>query len=133
MRRRWGSPSRPDRGARNPAGPGVWRTGRLAGQTAPDMPPSTAVAAPTAVARFTVPALCAAVLLAPAHATAPAPAPAPPPHLLVITLDTVRADRLGAYGHAAAATPRLDRLAREGALVERAQAVAPLTLPAHAS
>ena len=95
------------------------------------MLPSFAAAASTALARVTVPALCAVVLLAPAHASAPAPAP--PPHLLVITLDTVRADRLGAYGHAAAATPRLDRLAREGALVERAQAVAPLTLPAHAS
>jgi arylsulfatase A-like enzyme len=74
-------------------------------------------------------------VLAAAASTAPGPAAAPavPPHLVVVTLDTVRADRLGAYGHAAAATPRLDRLAREGALVERTQAVAPLTLPAHAS
>ncbi|MCU0253035.1 MAG: sulfatase-like hydrolase/transferase, partial [Acidobacteria bacterium] len=70
---------------------------------------------------------------APAPSAPAQPSPASPPNLLVITLDTVRADRIGAYGHATAATPRLDQLAREGARVERAQAVAPLTLPAHAS
>ncbi len=74
----------------------------------------------------------ATAALVPARAAAPPAAPLPP-NLVVVTLDTVRADRLGAYGNTAAATPRLDRLAREGALVERVQAVAPLTLPAHAS
>lgn len=54
-------------------------------------------------------------------------------HLLLVTFDTTRADRLGAYGHAAAATPVLDRLAAEGVLFERCFAVAPVTLPAHAS
>ena len=62
MQRPWGLPSHPERGARDPAGPGVWRTRRLAGQTAPEMLPSAAAAASTAVARVTVPALCAAVL-----------------------------------------------------------------------
>jgi choline-sulfatase len=56
-----------------------------------------------------------------------------PPNILLITLDTTRADRLGAYGYRAAATPRLDRLAREGVLFERAVAAAPITLPAHVS
>ena len=85
------------------------------------------------VLRLASAALCtAAAVLIPVWAAAPPAAP-PRPNLVVVTLDTVRADRLGAYGHATAATPRLDRLAREGALVERAQAVAPLTLPAHAS
>jgi arylsulfatase A-like enzyme/tetratricopeptide (TPR) repeat protein len=54
-------------------------------------------------------------------------------NLLLITLDTVRADRLGAYGYAAAETPALDRLAREGVRFESASAAAPLTLPSHAT
>ena len=56
-----------------------------------------------------------------------------PPNVLLITLDTTRADRLGAYGYAAARTPVLDRLAKDGVLFERAVAAAPTTLPAHAS
>jgi choline-sulfatase len=55
------------------------------------------------------------------------------PNILLITLDTTRADHLGAYGYRAAATPRLDRLAGDGVLFERAMAAAPITLPAHAS
>lgn len=54
-------------------------------------------------------------------------------NLVVITLDTTRADRLGAYGNANVETPAFDRLAREGVLFEQAVSVAPLTLPAHAS
>jgi arylsulfatase A-like enzyme/Flp pilus assembly protein TadD len=54
-------------------------------------------------------------------------------NLLLVTLDTVRADRLGCYGYAAAETPRLDRLAGEGLRFARASSPAPLTLPAHAS
>ena len=53
--------------------------------------------------------------------------------VLLITLDTTRADRIGAYGFADIETPHLDRLAAEGVLFEQAQAVAPLTLPAHSS
>src|SRR5262245_12285141 len=54
-------------------------------------------------------------------------------NLLLITLDTTRADRLGAYGWPASATPALDRIGRDGVLFDRAVAPAPLTLPAHAS
>ena len=54
-------------------------------------------------------------------------------NLLVITLDTTRADRLGTYGYAAAQTPTLDRLAREGVLFEQANTSAPITLPAHST
>jgi choline-sulfatase len=54
-------------------------------------------------------------------------------NVLVITLDTTRADRIGAYGFAGVQTPNLDRLAREGVLFEQATSVAPLTLPAHSS
>jgi choline-sulfatase len=54
-------------------------------------------------------------------------------NLLLVTLDTTRADRIHAYGFAAIETPNLDRLAREGVLFEEAVAPAPLTLPAHSS
>jgi choline-sulfatase len=54
-------------------------------------------------------------------------------NLLVITLDTTRADRLGAYGYADAGTPVLDRLAREGTIFRHATSSAPLTLPSHSS
>jgi len=53
--------------------------------------------------------------------------------VLLVTLDTVRADALGAYGREPSLTPNLDRLAAEGVLFEQAYSVAPLTLPAHAS
>jgi choline-sulfatase len=55
------------------------------------------------------------------------------PDVLLVTLDTTRADRLGCYGHAAAATPVLDGLASRGLLFEKAWSPAPLTLPSHAS
>jgi choline-sulfatase len=54
-------------------------------------------------------------------------------NLLLVTLDTTRADRIHAYGFDGIATPNLDRLAREGVLFEQAVAPAPLTLPAHSS
>lgn len=54
-------------------------------------------------------------------------------NVLLITLDTTRADRLGSYGYAGAKTPRLDALAGQGIRFARAYAPAPLTLPAHAT
>jgi arylsulfatase A-like enzyme/regulator of sirC expression with transglutaminase-like and TPR domain len=60
-------------------------------------------------------------------------APPAKPNVLLITLDTTRADRLGSYGDANAATPNLDRLAAAGVRFEQALASAPLTLPSHAS
>ena len=59
-------------------------------------------------------------------------APDPPLNLLVVTLDTTRADALGAYG-GRAITPSLDQLAADGVVFEQASTVAPLTLPAHSS
>jgi arylsulfatase A-like enzyme/predicted Zn-dependent protease len=53
--------------------------------------------------------------------------------LLLVSLDAVRADRLGCYGHAGARTPNLDALAARGLRFAQATTVAPLTLPAHAS
>src|SRR5262245_33348280 len=54
-------------------------------------------------------------------------------NLVVVTLDTTRADRIGAYGAKDVETPAFDRLATEGVLFEQAVSVAPLTLPAHSS
>ena len=41
--------------------------------------------------------------------------------VLLVSIDTLRADALGAYGNRSAATPWIDRLAREGVLFEREQ------------
>ncbi|PYR39930.1 MAG: hypothetical protein DMF95_34765 [Acidobacteria bacterium] len=54
-------------------------------------------------------------------------------NLLLITIDTLRADHVGAYGHSRARTRALDGLAKGGALFERAYAAAPITLPSHAT
>ena len=54
-------------------------------------------------------------------------------NVLLVTIDTLRADALGAYGSASGATPHLDELARRGVLFEQAHASAPNTLPSHAS
>ena len=54
-------------------------------------------------------------------------------NLLIVTLDTTRADRIGAYGAADVETPAFDSLAAGGVLFEQAVSVAPLTLPAHSS
>ncbi len=53
--------------------------------------------------------------------------------LLLVTLDTTRADRLGCYGNGAIRTPTFDRLAATGILFADTLAVAPTTLPSHAS
>lgn len=63
----------------------------------------------------------------------------PPPgaaagyNLLLVTLDTTRADHLGAYGDTRAETPNLDRLAAGGLVFTDAVTPVPLTLPAHAT
>jgi arylsulfatase A-like enzyme/tetratricopeptide (TPR) repeat protein len=54
-------------------------------------------------------------------------------NVLLITLDTTRADHLGCYGFGQAATPNLDRLAREGVRFARVYAPAPLTLASHST
>ena len=55
------------------------------------------------------------------------------PNVLLVTLDTTRADRLGCYGYAAARTPAIDALAEAGARFDAARSPVPLTLPSHAS
>lgn len=53
--------------------------------------------------------------------------------MVLVTLDTMRADRLGCYGNPDGLTPNLDRLAGRSTLFEQAAAAAPITLPSHAS
>ena len=55
------------------------------------------------------------------------------PDVLLISIDTLRADRLGSYGYAAAQTPAIDELAGRGLRFSQAATVTPLTLPAHTS
>jgi len=55
------------------------------------------------------------------------------PNVLFITLDTLRADHVSAYGYSRTTTPNLDRVARQGVLFENAFSNASWTLPSHAS
>ncbi|MDG1984382.1 MAG: sulfatase [Planctomycetota bacterium] len=61
------------------------------------------------------------------------PTKRPRPNVLLVVLDTLRADRLGCYGYERATSPRIDAIARDGVLFERAWSAAPWTLPSHAS
>jgi arylsulfatase A-like enzyme/Tfp pilus assembly protein PilF len=81
------------------------------------------------------PALGAAVLVFSgcARSGGPPPPPAAAEHVVLVTIDTLRADRLGCYGNKDVATPRLDAIAAAGALAEEASAHVPLTRPSHAS
>lgn len=58
---------------------------------------------------------------------------APRPDIVLITLDTTRADRLGCYGYGGETTPNLDRLAAEAVVYQRAYSTTSWTFPAHAS
>ena len=57
----------------------------------------------------------------------------PPPSLLLVSIDTLRADAVSAWGREIGTTPHLDALAAEGTRFANATGVTPLTLPAHAS
>ncbi len=59
--------------------------------------------------------------------------PANSPNVLMIVLDTVRADHLSLYGYERATTPVLERLAKQAIRFDEARATAPWTLPSHAS
>ncbi|HIL79748.1 MAG TPA: hypothetical protein EYG54_00635 [Myxococcales bacterium] len=64
----------------------------------------------------------------------PATHPEPPTRLIIlISIDTLRADHLGLYGYDRLTSPNLDLFALEGTVFEDASSVAPWTLPAHAS
>ncbi len=75
-------------------------------------------------------------MLAIGLAACSSPAPQPPPRpvdLLLVTVDTLRADALGSYGNRTAATPWIDKLAAGGVRFDRAHAQNVVTLPSHAN
>lgn len=88
-------------------GYGLWRS--VPGETSPTAADTVAAALPEA----------------------PALDPDRPPNILLVTLCSVRADHLAAWGYAAGATPHLDALARDGVVFERAWTAATYTLPSH--
>lgn len=57
----------------------------------------------------------------------------PRPNILIITVDTLRADRVGCYGYTGGTTPNVDALAKDGVVFERGVAQVPLTFPSHAA
>jgi len=82
-----------------------------------------------------LPTLLLVELVCFAHAAAVQAAPAKPlarPNVILITIDTLRADHLGCYGAQTVKTPTLDALAQDGIVFERAISQVPLTWPSHA-
>jgi arylsulfatase A-like enzyme/Flp pilus assembly protein TadD len=79
--------------------------------------------------------LCGALLTAGCEAGPPAPEKADeaPLDVVLITIDTLRADALGTYGQERPTSPTLDALAAEGVLFEQCTTSVPSTLPSHAS
>jgi arylsulfatase A-like enzyme len=89
-----------------------------------------------ALRRRSLGARSAAALLAAALAAAAAWRPAtsePRPNVILISIDTLRADHLGCYGYRRPTSPNIDEFARHAVLFEKAIAAAPSTLPSHAS
>lgn len=81
-------------------------------------------------------ALLLSLILAPACSPATDRAPevdASPPNVVLIVMDTVRADHLGSYGYKRATSPRVDAFSETATLYSRALSSAPWTVPSHAS
>jgi len=72
-------------------------------------------------------------ILATSHSQAPQPSPPAASSVVLITIDTLRADHVGCYGDRSAETPNLDAFARAGTRFTHAYTPVPITLPAHAS
>jgi arylsulfatase A-like enzyme len=73
------------------------------------------------------------VLLLPLLLAACSDGPGPATHIVLVTFDTTRADRLGCYGNESGLTPNLDRFASGATVFEQAVAQTPTTLPSHAT
>src|SRR5882762_3781305 len=92
------------------------------------------------LSRLWIAAVLASTMLAAvvARANPPTRKPVPPakaqprPNVILITIDTLRADHVGCYGAKNVKTPTLDGLARDGTVFERAISQVPLTWPSHA-
>ncbi|MFT7462043.1 MAG: choline-sulfatase [Pseudohongiellaceae bacterium] len=86
----------------------------------------------TALARRVALSLVALALLQCSPAPEPLPV-TPPPSVVVVSLDTLRADHLGCYGYHRDTSPNIDAFAKDGILFERAYAPMSTTLPSHIS
>jgi arylsulfatase A-like enzyme/Tfp pilus assembly protein PilF len=95
--------------------------------------PEVPRAAPRRRGRITVGASVAAIVAVFAAWWVLSPARSRGPNLILITIDTLRADHVGAYGAKSGATPTLDALALRGARFDQVQAAVPLTGPSHAT
>ncbi len=85
-----------------------------------------------ALVAFGAAAAALGIACAPSGAVRPVPSGAlRGANLILVTIDTVRADHVGAYGSMLGLTPTLDRLAGEGLRFERTYAHVPMTLPSH--
>lgn len=83
--------------------------------------------------RLLAPAIWAAVVGCNRVQVGEAPGSSPRSSVLLVTIDTLRADHVGSYGALGVATPNLDRVAVQGVRFDQAIAPAPITLPSHAS
>jgi Flp pilus assembly protein TadD len=83
--------------------------------------------------RIAAPLLALVALALLACRSAPQPLRIGHPPVILISIDTLRSDRISAYGAAAIETPHLDAFARDAVLFERAYSHYPLTLPSHVS
>src|SRR5262249_4248274 len=88
---------------------------------------------PPVPCRFAPVLLAAFAAAACTHTTTPAAARYQGAPVILISIDTLRADHLPAYGYSRGSTPTLDRLAREGIVFEQVYSAVPLTLPSHAT
>ena len=90
---------------------------------------------PSARRAFALPTLIAALLPACGNGprTTGRAAAASGTPVVLVSIDTLRADRLPAYGYAGVATPAIDRLQRDAIVFENAYSHSPLTLPSHSS
>lgn len=111
--------------------------GAAAAVLARAMPLGRAVAWASAVALLLAVAGAAgpqpAATVAPANAAGPRAAPPGVRNVILISIDSLRADRLGCYGNARDTSPTLDRLARAGTRFTNAMSTTSWTLPAHMS
>ncbi len=104
------------------------RPQRLPAPARPDVPRASGI---RAGGLFPCPLLAVLTLGCIVSCSPPRPAEPDRPNVLLISVDTLRADRLGSYGARAVETPAIDRLAAEGVRFEHAFSPVPLTLPAH--
>jgi arylsulfatase A-like enzyme len=114
----------------------VWnRVGRFFGYWADALakPVAWGLLAATVVAVVGVGTFIARISFSATPVDAATPPPAGSPNIILITLDTVRADHFSSYGYSRPTTPHLDQFAQEGVLFENAIAPTSWTLASHAS